>query len=252
MTWIVYDSTTGAQVGPFQETTLPDVQPGQQSAIVPQSALASPPRTIWDAASRTFVNAIVDVPTGLILPQGLHGLTPRIVAGQFASLSLSATALPTIAQVSNRIEYFPFIPARDLAVDQINFTQTAAGTAGANCRVGIVGSNEFGQASTLVEQSSDIAIALATEKSWTFATGRRFLRGGMYWIAFRCSANVTLRGVAVAASANIDPGGSTTPNTLVRHTVVTPYGALPPIAPAGGTLTPSIIPNFKFRLMLEG
>jgi hypothetical protein len=55
MTWLVFNAETGAQIGALHPTP-PEPQAGQSVAVVPASAMASPPLTQWSPVLRGFVD----------------------------------------------------------------------------------------------------------------------------------------------------------------------------------------------------
>lgn len=53
--WILFDTATGEQIGSMA-TSEPTAASGQSKCIVPQSALAVPPLTVWSSEAKGWID----------------------------------------------------------------------------------------------------------------------------------------------------------------------------------------------------
>lgn len=120
--------------------------------------------------------------------------TQRIVAG-----AIGATALSTIAAVASRIQFIPYVPARQIMIASIGFSVSTltAGTA----TVGIYandGNASYDYPGTRLAACTAGAINTGTTGTKTAAVPYVLEAGVLYFIAVICTAACTLRGVALA------------------------------------------------------
>jgi hypothetical protein len=76
MTWLLFDTTTGAQIGALH-TTEPSPAGGQGVAVVPASAMTTPPLTIWSPSLKGFVDTPHAVPVSRLKFQLLFTAAER-------------------------------------------------------------------------------------------------------------------------------------------------------------------------------
>jgi hypothetical protein len=117
MTWLVFNSTTGAQIGALHPTQ-PEPQAGEEVAVVPASAMATPPLTQWSPTLRGFA----DIPQA----QPLTRLQFQLL---FTAAERAAVRASTDAGVEDFLELSRIADSIDLTdsttVSGVNHLQTA-------------------------------------------------------------------------------------------------------------------------------
>lgn len=176
----------------------------------------------------------------------VHAKEPGLTSGRYISQAITASALSTIAAAANRLDYFPFIPAKNLTINELAI-EVSTLLAGGQGRLGIYNSNANGNPSTKLVEGAAVFTTDATGVK-TLAISNTVLKAGtVYWLAVLSSGTFTLRGVPVAALQSL--GHTATANavyTILRATSTFANG-LPANAPAL-TLTSAIAPWFRLKL----
>ena len=175
----------------------------------------------------------------------VHAKEPGLASGRYISQTINATALTTVAGVANRLDLYPFVPARNLNINEIAIEVTTL-LALAAARVGIYASDASGNpAALIVGSSANLDCTTAGVKASTVTT-TPLIAGNVYWLAVLSSLAPTFRGVATAALHTL--GHDATLNTIYtcRRATAT-FGALPTPAPAT-TLTSSLAVWVRLKL----
>ena len=178
-------------------------------------------------------------------PGGIHASAPGLGAGSYVSSVTNATALSTIAGAAGRLDFYPFIPARDLSINELSVEVTTL-IALSQARLGIYSSNANGLPDALLTgQGSLLDCSVIGEKKSVVAV--LLTAGSVYWIAIHSSLAQTYRGIPVASMMPIGHTATgATVLTLRRATLLFSNG-LPATAPTT-TPTSSIAPLVKLRL----
>lgn len=177
---------------------------------------------------------------------GPHALEPGAATGGYVSAALNATALSTIAAAANRIDFYPYRPSRDIAIDELALEVTTL-VAASQARVGIYSSTVAGLPDALLTGQGSLLDCASTGAKASAVGPITLTAGTLYYIAVHSSAAQTYRGLAVAA---LLPLGHTATGTAVytlrRGTAWFATG-LPAVAPAT-TLTSAIAPWVRMRI----
>jgi hypothetical protein len=176
-----------------------------------------------------------------------HYIAPALLPGTFITNALNATALGTIAQQANRLEFTPFIPSRDIGIDLLS-VEVSTAVAGSQARAGVYGSTAGNLPGALLSGAGTLLdCATVGAKQSAIAGGITLLAGGLYWLACHASSTQSLR--ALAPGALLPLGLPETGNTIFgsRRATVTFASGLPANAPAT-TLTAASVPRVAMRL----
>lgn len=169
-------------------------------------------------------------------PGCCHPLPLLRSTGLYVSNAMNATAGSTTAGAADRLEMVPFIPSKDVTIDELAFEVTTL-LAGSNCKVGLYSSNTTtGLPDTLLEGSGDLSCATTGVKTYAI-TPRTLTAGTLYWLAVHFSSTQTLRALAVGGCMPIasQAAGTAVP-TSIRATATYASG-LPATAPSGTNTT---------------
>jgi len=131
-------------------------------------------------------------PAGTI---GVHAMQPNVAAGQFLTPQITGLALTTIAAAANRLDYLPFIPAKNVTIDRLDI-EVSTLVASAQARVAIYADNAGVPGALLREGASVLDCGSQGLKSATI-TSINMVAGTAYWLAIHSSSTQTYRGVAV-------------------------------------------------------
>jgi hypothetical protein len=145
-------------------------------------------------------------------------------------MSSVSSALTTVQPFSGRLRAFPFIPSKNITLDQIAFNVTTA-QAG-NARVGIYNDDGNLYPSSLVIDGGEQATGVVGVKVSVIEVP--VLAGKLYWLAQLASVAVAVRGLQIGSCIPIlglDSLLGTTPG--LGWDVAFNYGALPVDYPAG-------------------
>jgi len=126
---------------------------------------------------------------------GVHARQPNVAAGTFLTPQITALALGTIAAAANRLDYIPFIPARDITVDRLDIEVTTL-IAASQARLAIYADNAGIPGAILRDGASVLDCATTGLKSATI-TALAMTAGTTYWLAILSSSTQTYRGIAV-------------------------------------------------------
>lgn len=165
-------------------------------------------------------------------------------AGTYFSASIGAVNTSTIAQAANRLEFYPFIPARDLSIDELGVDVSTA-VASSLARVGIYSDNA-GQPNALLRGTADLNCATTGAKA-EVVTALALTKGTVYWLAVLASSTQTLRGLPTAAMLPLGMNASGGAYLTTRRATQTYASGLPATAPAT-TLTNAIAPMVRMRV----
>ena len=141
-------------------------------------------------------------------PRGLMGLM-RPAAGTFIGNGFDATAFGTQAQVANRTIIAPFIPDRDLTIDQLGVSVSAF-VASALLKGIVYASDAAGRPDAVLRESGNIdAGANATVVQGI--TPLLLVAGATYWVGVRSSSTATIRTLGVSATIPLAYTNAATP-----------------------------------------
>jgi hypothetical protein len=126
---------------------------------------------------------------------GVHARQPNVAAGTFLTPQITALALGTIAAAANRLDYIPFIPARDITVDRMD-VEVSTLIAASQARVAIYADNAGVPGAILRDGAAVLDCATTGLKSATI-TALAMTAGTTYWLAILSSSTQTYRGIAV-------------------------------------------------------
>ena len=176
----------------------------------------------------------------------VHAKEPGLVSGRYVSQAITASALSTIAAAANRLDFFPFIPAKNLTINELA-VEVSTLIAGSQGRLGIYSSDSDGNpGAKLVEGATVIDCATVGLKALVIAD-TTLIAGRIYWLAVLSSATQTYRGVPVAALQSL--GHTATLNAVytVRRATSTFANGFPANAPST-VLTAAIAPLFRMKI----
>lgn len=176
---------------------------------------------------------------------GIHGAATK-GSGAFVLPATNATALSTIAGAANRFEAVPFIPARNLVVDQLALEVTTL-LAASQFRLGIYADNGSTAPGSLIVGTGLLDSAAIGYKTETIASQTLFC-GTLYWLVTLISGTQTFRGVPLASAyAFSAPAAAATAMFTTQRGTSAFAGGLPGTAPAC-TPTNAILPAVRLRL----
>ena len=134
----------------------------------------------------------------------------------------------TLAGVAGRFDMAPFIPGRDITVDQFAVSVSGA-IAGSLFRVAVYASDADGRPSTKLYESGDLSGATVAAVTATPGSPLTFTAGTIYWIGVWHSSTCTIRTIAVASAYSLGMNGNTATQyiTVIRRTVTYPGTGLP-------------------------
>lgn len=174
---------------------------------------------------------------------GAHVLLPQ-AAGAFVSANVNATALTTVAGAANRLDMVPFIPARNVTINELAIEVTTL-ISPSSAHVGIYSDNNGAPNSLLA--SSSTALDCSTVGVKTASISNLTLTAGtIYWLACLTSSTQTLRAIAVGGLIPLAAPTSGTAISVCRRATFT-FAALPSTAPAT-TLTSATTPWVRLRV----
>lgn len=178
-------------------------------------------------------------------PAGTDGYPAFLTAsGSFHSAVMGGTALSTIAQAANRMEYYPYTPSRTITADQLSIEVTTL-LAATNCRVGLYSSNANGTPNALIVGTADLSCAAVGVVSAVIAS-TVLTAGTLYYIGVLASSTQTLRGIPLASLLALSsPTSGTAVFTTYRATQTYATG-LPAVA-LSVVLTSAIAPWVRMR-----
>jgi hypothetical protein len=180
-------------------------------------------------------------------PAAPHIIPPDAAAGIFLSSATNGTAQITAQGAANRIEFTPFIPSRDITIDQLSIEVTTL-IAASTARVGIYGSTGAGiPGELLTGQGSLLDCGTAGAKVSNISGGIVLSAGVTYWLALHFSSTQAVRALAVGSLLALSiPQTGTTQNVGRRGTATFASG-LPATAPAAPLVSASM-PRVALRL----
>jgi Collagen triple helix repeat (20 copies) len=171
-------------------------------------------------------------------PQGGRGTRGVIIktpgVNLYVSAAINALALTTLAGAANRLDYIPFIPDRDITINQLQASVTTL-IASSLFRLGLYDSDSNGLPANRLETSGDLSGATVATVSYDLPASRTLLAGNLYWLAIHHSSTATHRAIAVGALSELfQLSGGTSGPTILRQTVTFASG-LPATATATHT-----------------
>jgi hypothetical protein len=177
---------------------------------------------------------------------GVHAREPGLVAGSYLSQQINSSALTTVAAAAGRLDFMPFIPAKNITVNELAIEITTL-LAGGQGRLGIYASDASGNpAAKLVEGAAVFTTDAVGAKTLALAN-TSLNAGSVYWLAVHSSGTQTYRGVAVAALFSLGHTATLNTSHTVRRATVAFAGGLPANAPAT-VLTATIAPWFRMKI----
>lgn len=175
---------------------------------------------------------------------GIYGAA-GVGSGAFILPTINATALSTIAGNNNRFEAVPFIPARDLTINQLALEVTTL-VAASLFRLGLYADNGSAAPGSLLVGTAELSSASTGYKDEVI-TSRTLSAGELYWLVVLSSSTQTYRGVALAGAYAFGAPGSGTALFTTQRGTSTFAGGLPSTAPAC-TPTNAVVPAVRLRL----
>lgn len=115
----------------------------------------------------------------------------RVPSGRYTTNALTATNPTTAPGAANRIELVPWLCPFSQSFDQFGTNVTAA-VAGALGKVVVYAADADGYPSTLLYESGDMDFSTTGAKTATPGAPLNFVRGALYWVGLRFSANATV------------------------------------------------------------
>ncbi len=174
---------------------------------------------------------------------GPHSLVTVPSASYHAAL-LNASALSTVAGAANRLDFIPFIPSKNLTLNEIAIEVTTL-LAASQAHVGIYSDLNGSPNARLAGTTTPLDCATTGFK--TFALSNLTMTAGQtYWLAVLTSSTQTLRAIPVAALLPIAAPASGTAISTVRRATSTFASGLPATAPAT-TPTSAVAPYARLR-----
>jgi hypothetical protein len=163
--------------------------------------------------------------------RGVHATEASIRVGAYITTSINAQVLTAIGSAANRIDFMPFIPARQVTINELAIEVTAS-VAGSLALLGIYDSNVNSLPNNrLVGSAAPLDCASLGVKSSLIAN-TSMNAGQLYWLAIHTSSTQGIRGIPTSACLALEApasGGSIV--TLKRGTSVF-ANSLPAVAPA--------------------
>lgn len=176
---------------------------------------------------------------------GVHAKEPGLVSGSYLSQQINASAFSTIAAAANRLDLFPFIPSREIVIDELAVEVTTL-IAASQAKIGIYASDANGNPAALIAGSGNLDCSTTGAK--TAAVGPLTLNAGtIYWLAIHSSSTQTYRGIPVAALQPLGHNATLNTSYTIRRATPAFAGGLPANAPAT-TLTSAIAPWMRMRI----
>lgn len=166
--------------------------------------------------------------TTLSAVPGVH-VTMPVASGAFVTAHVNGTATATLAAASNRMDFYPFIPARTITINELAIDVTT-GVASSLAHAGIYSDSSGVPGSLIVGTSSTLDCSTTGVKNQAVSS-TTLTAGTIYWLAVLTNSTQTLRAIPVAALVplSISATGGTV-NTIRRATQT--FGALPSTAPS--------------------
>lgn len=188
-----------------------------------------------------------DIKAVLARNGGRHGII-QVASGGYVSAALNATALGTIAGTALRVDYYPFVPARDIAISELAIEVTTV-LAGSTGYAGIYADNggKPDGGALLAGGVTSLNCATTGVKTQAVSPAVTLTKGTTYWLAVLFSGTQTLRGIALAALMPIDAPASGTAQNTVRRATLGALGALAGTAPAT-TAASAIAPWVRMKV----
>jgi Phage tail repeat like len=194
---------------------------------------------------QTALDSKASVGAGNAAAKGVHATQPNIAAGQFVTPQLAALALTTIAAAANRLDYIPFIPARDLTVDRLDIEVTTL-IAASQARVAIYADSAGAPAAILRDGASVLDCSTTGLKSATI-TALSMTAGTTYWLAILSSSTQTYRGIAVGGMMPMLVD-ATLNTTYVHKRQTQTFASGMPASASGLSNISGTVPLIKMRL----
>jgi hypothetical protein len=177
------------------------------------------------------MSAAIDQMAAIANAGGVHAREATVATGSYLSCALNATALTTAALAANRLDFIPFQPARDLAINEIAIEVTTAVAASA-AQIGIYSTSNIERPVNLLVASANLDCSTLGAK--TAAIAITLEAGTKYWLAINSNSNPTIRMLSGAALMPVEAPtfGATSTPTIRRVAGVNFAAGLPAVAPA--------------------
>lgn len=163
---------------------------------------------------------------------GTHTVPPGLAVGEYVTHSVNAAAAGTNAGAANRLDFVPYIPSKNITVDQLAIEVTTL-VASSQARIGIYSSNASGVPDALLSGAGTLLDCGSTgSKTSAVSPSVTLIAGTVYWLAIHYSSTQTLRSLSVGSLLPLNvPVTGTTHNTGRRATATFASG-LPNPAPS--------------------
>lgn len=156
-------------------------------------------------------------------------------AGQYIIASVNSLALATTGGAADRIDLFPFIPAKTFSVDTLALEVTTL-QAGGLFKIGVYADNN-GVPGSLIVGTGDLSGASNGVRTAAI-TSTQLVAGTVYWLAVHANASIVFRGIAVSGAMAIAyPAAGGTALSTLRRATGQPYASGLPSSGPAGTLT---------------
>lgn len=177
--------------------------------------------------------------------KGTHANQPNRAVGEYLTPQLSALALTTIAAAADRLDYYPFMPAHDVKIDNLD-VEVSTAVAASLGRLAIYSDSAGVPGSLLADGAATIDCATTGRKTATI-TATTLFAANVYWLAILSSATQTYRAIAVGA---LMPASVTTSlnNTFTGVRQTQAFASGMPASQSGATATASAMPLIKLRI----
>jgi hypothetical protein len=180
-------------------------------------------------------------------PAFAHYIEPGLASGTFITSALNALALGTVAGAANRLDFIPFIPSRDVAINLLSLEVTTL-IAGAQARVGIYSSTPAHLPGDLLTGAGTLLDCGSTGAKQSAITGGLTLTAGThYWLAVHTSSTANFRALAVGALLPLGLPETGANSNVARRATATFASGLPTTAPAASLVSASM-PRLAMRL----
>jgi hypothetical protein len=206
--------------------------------------------------------------TGATGPQGIQGIqgvagTQGVAGGSgtrnviittpanslYLSSAVSALALGTLAGAAGRLDFVPFIPDRNITINQLEARVTTL-LAASTFKLGLYASDANGLPTTLLETSGDLSAAALAVLQYNLPANRTLTAGTVYWLAVHHSSTPTLQAIAVGALPELFAlTGNTSPLTVLRQTVTYASGLPNPATATPASAVSSLATRIAVRLV---
>jgi hypothetical protein len=169
-----------------------------------------------------------------------------VAVGGYTSAIVNALALSNVAGAAGRLDFVPFIPARNASIDELAVEVTTL-IAGSQARVGIYSATAAGLPDALLTGQGSLLDCATTGVKASAITAQALVAGTLYFLAVHTSSTQTLRAIAVGGLLPLSSPANGIAINVLRRATATFASGLPTTAPST-TLTSAAAPWLRMRL----